>query len=65
MSRGFEPPPEVVEPFPARHLSEIKPQATEQQWLIEDLWVAEGVGIWLLSKTCETAVHRTILAQGL
>lgn len=28
-----------------RHISEVKPQPPEQQWLVEQLWLAEGVGI--------------------
>jgi hypothetical protein len=36
---------ELLEPFPARHITEIQPQPIEQQWLIEDLWLARGVGI--------------------
>lgn len=33
------------EPLFVRHVSEVKPQPPEQQWLVEQLWLAEGVGI--------------------
>ena len=33
------------EPFFVRHISEVKPQPPEQQWLVEQLWLAAGVGI--------------------
>ena len=33
------------EPFATRHIAQIQPQPLEQQWLIEDLWLAQGVGI--------------------
>ena len=33
------------EPFATRHVAEVPPQLLEQQWLIEDLWLAQGVGI--------------------
>lgn len=35
----------AVEPFPARHLAQVEPLPPDQQWLIEDLWLAAGVGI--------------------
>jgi hypothetical protein len=36
---------ENLEPFATRQVAEVEPQRTEQQWLIEDLWLAQGVGI--------------------
>jgi len=33
------------EPLFVRHISEVKPQPPEQQWLVEQLWLAAGVGI--------------------
>jgi len=37
--------PEPHEPFATRHVAEVPPQPPQQQWLIEDLWLAQGVGI--------------------
>lgn len=34
-----------LKPFVTRHVAEIEPQTTEQQWLVENLWLASGVGI--------------------
>lgn len=36
---------ERLEPFATRHVAEVEPQPIEQQWLIEDLWLAQGVGV--------------------
>lgn len=36
---------ENLEPFATRQIAEVEPQRSEQQWLIEDLWLAQGVGI--------------------
>ena len=33
------------EPFPVRHVAEVEPIAPERQWLIEQLWLALGVGV--------------------
>lgn len=33
------------EPFPVRHVAEVEPVAPERQWLIEQLWLALGVGV--------------------
>lgn len=33
------------EPFPVRHVAEIEPIAPERQWLVEQLWLALGVGV--------------------
>lgn len=33
------------EPLFVRHIAEVKPQPPEQQWLVEQLWLATGVGI--------------------
>lgn len=37
--------PEHLEPFATRHIAQVPPQSAAQQWLIEDLWLAQGVGI--------------------
>lgn len=39
----FTSPPE--EPFPVRRIDEIQPQDSDKLWLIEDLWLREGVGM--------------------
>jgi hypothetical protein len=36
---------ELGEPFATRQVAEVEPQRSEHQWLIEDLWLAQGVGI--------------------
>lgn len=36
---------ERIEPFATRHIAEVEPQRSEQQWLIEDLWLAKSVGL--------------------
>ncbi|MDD5564965.1 MAG: AAA family ATPase [Thermoanaerobaculaceae bacterium] len=33
------------EPFPVRRIDEIQPQDSEKLWLIDDLWLREGVGM--------------------
>lgn len=33
------------EPFPVRHVAEVEPIAPDRQWLIEQLWLALGVGV--------------------
>jgi hypothetical protein len=33
------------EPFPVKHAAHVEPLAPERRWLVEDLWLAEGVGI--------------------
>lgn len=36
---------EPLQPFATRHVAEVQPQPSEQRWLIEDLWLAQSVGI--------------------
>jgi hypothetical protein len=33
------------EPFPVRRIDEIQPQDSDKLWLIDDLWLREGVGL--------------------
>lgn len=35
----------VSEPFPVKHVVQVEPLAAERQWLVEGLWLAQGVGI--------------------
>jgi len=40
---GIGPIP--LEPFATRHVADVQPQPIEQRWLIEDLWLAQSVGV--------------------
>lgn len=33
------------EPFPVRRIDEIEPQDPDKLWLIEELWLLQGVGL--------------------
>lgn len=33
------------EPFPVRRVAEVEPQPVERQWLVDGLWLEQGVGI--------------------
>lgn len=33
------------DPFPVKHVADVEPLQTERQWLVEGLWLAQGVGI--------------------
>ena len=35
----------TVEALPARHVALVEPQSAQQRWLIDELWLASGVGI--------------------
>jgi len=40
------PRPESADgPFPVRHVADIDPQPAERQWLVDGLWLDQGVGI--------------------
>lgn len=35
----------VSDPFPVKHVADVEPLLAERQWLVEGLWLAQGVGI--------------------
>lgn len=47
--------PPASEPFPTRRVCDVEPLALERQWLVESLWLDQGVGILGgAPKTCKT-----------
>lgn len=42
MPRSTRP---TCDPFPVRHVSQVDPLPAERRWLVDQLWLAEGVGI--------------------
>ncbi len=60
---------ENLQPFPIRRVAEVEPQSTDALWLIEDLWLAAGVGILggesKLGKTYLAAEIAVAVATGL
>lgn len=43
------------EPFPVCHVADVEPIPPERQWLIEELWLTQGVGVLGgAPKTCKT-----------
>lgn len=52
MPRSTRP---ASDPFPVKHVALVEPLALERQWLVEGLWLDQGVGILGGSpKTCKT-----------
>lgn len=52
MARSTKP---ASDPFPVKHVADVEPLALERQWLVEGLWLDQGVGILGGSpKTCKT-----------
>jgi hypothetical protein len=62
-------PCEALQPFPVRRVAEVASQSPEALWLIEDLWLASGVGILggapKLGKTYLAAEISVAVATGL
>ena len=60
---------ENLQPFPIRRVAEVEAQSPEALWLIEDLWLASGVGILggepKLGKTYLAAEISVAVATGL
>jgi len=60
---------EILQPFPMRRVAEVEPQSADALWLIEDIWLASGVGILggesKLGKTYLAAEIAVAVATGL